>query len=82
MSHTARSWRGEWSRDQIERFEAEMRAASAKPRGRPAVVTAWDDGRGECCWYSARNGPQERALRDRCRVIFGAREQAPDGGRG
>ena len=55
-----------------------MRAASRKSRGRPALVLAWDDGRGTFCWYEARSGAPERALRDRCRLIFGARERARD----
>jgi hypothetical protein len=59
----------------VRLFERLMRAASRKSKGRPALVQAWDDGRGVVCWYNARAGLAERQLSDRCRVLFGARER-------
>lgn len=81
-SHQKRTWQHPqgwdgpgWSRRAVDRFEQLMRDATRKPRGVPALVHAWDDGRGIMCWYTARAGADERALRDRCRAVFGAREQ-------
>lgn len=59
-------------------FEQLMREASIKRRGEPVLVGGWDDGGGRVPWYSARCGPEEVALRDKCRVIFGIKERAPD----
>ena len=53
------------------RFERLMAEGERKPRGRPATVTAWDDGRGVLPWYEARIGPDEAELRERCRKLFG-----------
>lgn len=35
-------------------------------------VVVWDDGRGTSMWYTARRGPEERALRTKCNVALGA----------
>jgi len=70
-------WDGDgWSRAQRRAFAALMEAHSVKHRGMPARVTAWGDGRGVLCWYAALCGPEEVAIRGRCRVIFGQRERA------
>lgn len=60
-----------WSAEQVDAFERLMRVATAKPRGRPALVVTWDDGRGYGCWYQARVGQPERALHDACKTVFG-----------
>ena len=64
-----------WPRLAVDQFEHLMRSASQKTRGHPPLVESWDDGRSVMCWYTARAGADERALRDRCRDIFGARER-------
>ncbi|HEY8380289.1 MAG TPA: hypothetical protein VIK91_27575 [Nannocystis sp.] len=67
-----------WPAELVAQFSALMREMSRQFRGRPPIVVAWHDGRGVVCWYQAHAGPDERALRDRCRALFGAREQAED----
>lgn len=80
MSFVTRTWQHPqgwggvgWSCTRL--FERLLRAAAKKRKGRPALVQAWDDGRGVVCWYSARAGHDERLLRDRCRMLFGTRER-------
>ena len=77
MSVVSRTWFSDdgWPAEAVAEFEKVMRSASRKPRGMPALVSAWDDGRGRQCWYDAHPGPDETLLRDRCRRIFGARER-------
>lgn len=83
VSVSSRTWVAEggydgegWTRRQLDDFGALMEAASVKPRGRPRLVTAWNRSRSCVCWYSAQAGPEEVALRDKCRAIFGARERS------
>ena len=64
-----------WAARQLEAFESLMREHAAKHRGAPAIVSAWDDGRGWACWYEARPCPAETALRDRLREVFGCKER-------
>lgn len=71
-------WDGRGWVGQRQRFEQIMAEAETKPRGRPALVTAWDDGRGVMPWYEARVGPDEQVLRERCRKLFGADDQPLD----
>ena len=59
------------------KFEELMAEAEVKPRGRPALITAWDDGRGVMPWYQARVGPDEQALRERCCKVFGVFDADP-----
>lgn len=75
----AEGWDGPgWDSSIVRRFERLMLAASSKPKGRPALVTAWDDGRDKMPWYQAHAGAEEVELRDRCRELFGVREREPD----
>lgn len=69
-----------WTGPQVTRFEALMRRHARTVRnqrgqkaakGMPMLVSAWDDGRGCLCWYTARAGAAERALYQRCVAIFG-----------
>ena len=83
VSVSSRTWAAKggydgegWTRRQLDDFGALMEAASVKPRGRPRLVTAWNRSRSCVCWYSAQAGPEEVALRDKCRAIFGARERS------
>lgn len=69
-----------WGAGRVREFAAAMAAASAKPRRRPPLVTAWDDGRGCAPWYEAHAGKAERRLRAHIRTIFGTRERAAGGG--
>lgn len=48
-----------------------MMALAAHRKGAPALVLAWDDGRGETPWYEARAGHAERQLRDEMAKLFG-----------
>lgn len=51
-------------------FEQLMRGAIAS-----GLVREWDDGRGRAPWYSARRGPEERALRVKCVAALGHEPQ-------
>lgn len=72
-------WEGDgWKYKTVAKFEAMMRVAARKRRGLPALVQSWDDGRRVLCWYAARAGAEENALRERCRRVFGARDRNTD----
>lgn len=82
VGHVVRTWAAAgdydgqwWTRKQLDDFGALMEEASIKHRGRPPLVEMWMRSRSCVCWYSARVGPEEVALRDKCRAIFGARER-------
>jgi len=64
-----------WTPAQLDDFGALMETASAKVRGAPPLVQSWARSRGCMCWYDARAGREEMALRAKCRAIFGARER-------
>ena len=64
-----------WTAEQLDAFGALMEAANIKVRGVPRLVAVWARSRGCMCWYNARAGREEIALRDKCRAIFGARER-------
>ncbi len=80
VAQTVRTWAVDesWSSKQLDDFGALMALATTKRRGSPALVTAWSRSRGRICWHCANCGPDEVALRDRCREIFGTKERAFD----
>jgi len=55
----------------VETFERRMKVLATHRKGAPALVLAWDDGRGETPWYEARAGHAERLLRDEMAALFG-----------
>ena len=67
-----------WPVDVVQKFEALMRKHAVKRRGLPVLISSWDDGRGRGCWYDGRVGPEETAIRNECRRMFGVHES--DGG--
>ncbi len=82
MPHVTRTWEADggydgdgWPQRIVEKFENLMRNAAIKRKGYPAIVEAWDDGRGARCWYSARVCREETWLHERCRRLFGRRER-------
>ena len=82
VHHVVRTWAAVdvydgpgWTSKQLDDFGALMEAASVKPRGCPRLVETWMRSRSCVCWYSARRGPEEVALRDKCRTIFGVQER-------
>ena len=88
MPHVTRTWQapadGEGWRDSwplaVRRLFVRLMAAAEERRhggGQPPTVEAWAMSRGVVAWYSARVGPEETDLRDRCRALFGAREREP-----
>jgi hypothetical protein len=75
-------WDGpRFSADQTNRFERLMRKHAStlgasgwkKPvKGKPSLVSSWDDGSSALCWYTARCGSEEKALLRECVEIFEA----------